>query len=172
MRGRAAPDDAATDRRCVRHRALARVLAPLAVAVVLASCGSSPTPSTAATPASATEHATVSAGPVLTVPADFPIDVHLPAAAYTILNVARTPTSVVLTVHSSQPRDRLYAEYDAAMKAAGWKQAMAVQPSPAESVMTFRKGTRVLTVSLATRAGGSDAGTDVALQLNRELPGH
>jgi hypothetical protein len=37
--------------------------------------------------------------------------------------------------------------------------------------MTFRKDSRVLTVSLVTRVGGSDEGTDIGLQLASEKPG-
>ncbi len=138
----------------------------LAVALLaLAACGRAPTPAPVAPAVPADDHARVTAGPVREVPADFPTDVHLPAVAYVIRSVARSPGGIALSLHSSQPRERLLAEYVAAMKAGGWQEVAALQASPTSSALSYRKDQRALTIVLTPRTGGSDEGTDIDLQL-------
>ncbi len=112
-----------------------------------------------------------SSGGNLTVPADFPTDVHLPSAAYTISNVVQMGPTVIITLHSSSSLTMLYAEYDTRMKSAGWKEAMAVQSSQSESMLNFQKDNRIVTVTLAAKSGSSDGGTEVSLQHMVEKPG-
>ena len=112
-----------------------------------------------------------SSGGNLSVPADFPTDVHLPSAAYTISNVVQMGPTMIITLHSPSSLTTLYAEYDTKMKSAGWKEAMAVQSSQSESTLNFQKDNRVVTVTLAAKSGSSDDGTEVSLQHMVEKPG-
>jgi hypothetical protein len=104
-----------------------------------------------------------SSGNNLTVPAEFPTDVHLPKTAYTISNVVQMGHTIILTLHSPSTMNELYVEYDTTMKSAGWKEAMAMQSSQAESLLSFQKDNRVVTVTLAAQSG-QGGGTNVSLQ--------
>ena len=114
--------------------------------------------------------ATVTSGGNLGLPKDFPSDVHLPSAAYTVSNVVQMGPSTVITLHSAVPAATLFAEYDSAMKAAGWKEVMAVQSAQSTSAMSFQKDDRVVSVSLdaSTDQGG---GTNITLQHVAQKPG-
>jgi hypothetical protein len=114
---------------------------------------------------------TASSGSHVALPTDFPTDVHLPSAAYTISNVVQMGPTVIITLHTSSSLNTLYAEYDTTMKSAGWKEAMAVQSSQSESMLNFQKDNRVVTVTLAAKTGSSDGGTDVSVQHMVEKPG-
>jgi DNA-binding protein YbaB len=106
--------------------------------------------------------ATVNTGGNVALPKDFPSDVHLPAG-YTIKNAMQMGPTIVLTMHAPAAMQALYSEYDSSMKSGGWTEAMAMQSSQSESVLTFQKGQRNVTVSIlgATDSGG---GSDVSLQ--------
>jgi len=110
--------------------------------------------------------ATVSSGGNLGLPKDFPTDVHLPAS-YTIRSAITVGPAVVLDMHTPAAMQAVYAEYDNAMKAGGWTEAMAMQNSDKESVLTFQKYKRsvIVTVVASTDAGG---GTDVHVQSTSE----
>jgi len=105
--------------------------------------------------------ATVSSGG-LGMPKDFPSDVHLPAS-YTIKNVMQMGPTIVLTMHSPATVQALFAEYDGSMKSGGWTEAMAMQTSQSQSVLTFQKGERNVTVSIVASTD-SAGGSDVSLQ--------
>jgi len=113
----------------------------------------------------------ISSGGNLSVPKDFPTDVHLPSAAYTVTNVMTIGPTVLLVLHSTTPLNKLYAEYDTTMKSAGWKEAMAIQSSDSGAMLSFQKDNRVVSVSLAVKQGSSDGGTDVTLQHVVQKPG-
>ena len=106
--------------------------------------------------------ATVSSGGNLGLPKDFPTDVHMPAS-YTIKSAITAGPAVVLDMHTPVAMQAVYSEYDSAMKAGGWTEAMAMQNSDKESVLTFQKDKRSVIVSIvaSTDSGG---GTDVHLQ--------
>jgi hypothetical protein len=112
-----------------------------------------------------------SSGGNLAVPNDFPTDVHLPSAAYTVTNVVQMGQTMIVILHSTMPMNALYAEYDTKMKSAGWKEAMAMQSSQSGSILSFQKDNRVVTVTLAVKSGSSDSGTDVSLQHVVQKPG-
>jgi len=97
------------------------------------------------------------------IPKDFPSDVHLPAAAYTVNNMVQMGPSTVVTLHSAASVATLFAEYDSAMKAAGWKEVMALQSAQSTSAMSFQKDDRVVSVSLETSTDPS-GGTNITLQ--------
>ena len=113
--------------------------------------------------------ATVSSGGNLGMPKDFPTDVHLPSTAYTVSNVMQMGPSTVITLHSAAPAATLFAEYDSAMKAAGWKEVMAVQSAQSASALSFQKDERV--VSLSLEASSDKGGTDITLQHVAQKPG-
>jgi len=106
--------------------------------------------------------ATVSTGGNLGLPKEFPSDVHLPAS-YTIKNAITVGPTVVLDMHAPAAMQAVYSEYDNTMKAGGWTEAMAMQSSDKESVLTFQKDKRsvIVTVVASTDVGG---GTDVHVQ--------
>lgn len=114
--------------------------------------------------------ATVNSGGNLAMPKDFPSDVHLPVAAYTVSNVMQMGPTTVVTLHAVSPAATLFGEYDSMMKANGWKEAMAVQSSQSASVLTFQKDDRVVSVSLEA-SSDQGGGTDITLQHVAQKPG-
>lgn len=110
--------------------------------------------------------ATVTSGGNLALPKDFPSDVHLPAS-YAIRSAMTAGPAMVLDMHTPAAMQAVYSEYDSAMKAGGWTEAMAMQNSDKESVLTFQKDKRSVIVSVvaSTEAGG---GTDVHVQSTSE----
>ncbi len=98
------------------------------------------------------------------LPKDFPSDIHLPND-YTIKTTMTVPNGLVLELHAPATLQVLYADYDTKMKAAGWTEAMAMQSSDKESMLTFTKGKRNVVVSLTVP---DDGGTDVHLQAANE----
>jgi hypothetical protein len=113
----------------------------------------------------------ISSGGNLSVPKEFPTDVHLPSTAYTVTNVMTFGPTMMLVLHSTAPMNTLFAEYDTSMKSAGWKEAMAIQSSNSGSVLSFQKDNRVVTVTLAVKSGSGDGGTDISLQHVVQKPG-
>jgi hypothetical protein len=138
----------------------------LATGLALAGCGggTNETTSTKHT-AMSLDRPTTDSGPAHEIPNDFPLDVHLPAVAYTIGHVVRSSAFMELSLHTSQARNELYAEYEAAMKSSGWREVMSAQASPSQWVLSFNKGDRQVNVSLLDRADSDDHGTDVGLRL-------
>ncbi len=108
--------------------------------------------------------ATVTSGGSLGMPKDFPSDVHLPSSAYTVTNVMQMGPSTVITLHSSAAAAALFAEYDSAMKASGWKEVMAVQSSQSTSALSFQKDDRVVSISMESSPGGTDVTLQHAVQ--------
>ena len=106
--------------------------------------------------------ATVSSGRNVALPKDFPSDVHLPASK-TIKSALTAGPAVVLDMHTPAAMQAVYSEYDSTMKAGGWTEAMAMQSSDKESVLTFQKDKRsvIVTIVASTDSGG---GSDVHLQ--------
>jgi hypothetical protein len=104
------------------------------------------------------------------IPKDFPSDVHLPSAAYTVNNMVQMGPSTVVTLHSAAPVATLFAEYDGAMKSAGWKEVMAVQSAQSASALSFQKDDRVVSVSLETSTD-QGGGTNITLQHVAQKPG-
>ncbi|HTD29884.1 MAG TPA: hypothetical protein VK660_10900 [Xanthomonadaceae bacterium] len=116
--------------------------------------------------------AKISSGTNLSIPTDFPSDVHLPTAAYSVHNVMQMgPTMTVVTLHSTTPMSALYSEYDTKMKSSGWKEVVAIQSSDSGAMLNFQKDNRVVTVTLSTKPGSSDGGTDVNVQHVVQKPG-
>jgi hypothetical protein len=113
----------------------------------------------------------VNTGTNLALPKNFPSDLHLPSTAYTISNVVKMdpPDTIkkdptfVLTLHASAPISSLSAEYATAMKSAGWSETMTTQSAQSQSLMTFQKFNRVVTVTLVA-VQGQDGGTNVSVQ--------
>lgn len=101
--------------------------------------------------------AKISVGGNVALPKDFPSDVHLPAS-YTIRSAVTMPQGVVIDLHAPAAMQALYSEYDGTMKSAGWTEAMAMQSSQSESVLTFQKDKRsvVVTIVATSDGGGSD----------------
>lgn len=99
------------------------------------------------------------------LPKDFPTDVHLPSS-YVIRTAATVPNNVVLELHTSAAMQAVYADYDTSMKSGGWTEAMAMQSSDKESVLTFQKGQRSVVVTMVAAADGN--GTDVHVQATNE----
>jgi len=116
--------------------------------------------------------AKISSGTNVSIPTDFPTDVHLPATAYVVHSVVQMgPTMTIVSLHLSSPVDKLYAEYDTSMKSAGWKEVLAMQSAQSGSVLSFQKDNRVVTVTMAAKPGSSDGGTDVNIQHVVQKPG-
>lgn len=97
----------------------------------------------------------------VTLPKDFPSDVHLPAS-YSITTAINATGGTVLEMHTPAAMQAVYSDYDSAMKAGGWTEAMAMQTSDKESMLNFTKGERNVVVSIAA---ASEGGTDVHLQV-------
>ena len=138
----------------------------LATGLALAGCGGRTGEATDAKQAAVSiERPATDSGPARTVPTDFPLDVHLPSVAYTIGHVVRASAFMEISLHTSQARNALYAEYETAMKSAGWREAIAAQTATDQWVLSFSKGDRLVTVSLLDRPDSDDHGTDVGLRL-------
>ncbi len=105
---------------------------------------------------------TVSSGNNVPLPKDFPSDVHLPAS-YTIKSAIQSGPMTMLVMHTPAAMQALYSEYDGSMKSGGWTEAMAMQSSQSESVLSFQKDRRNVTVSI-TASTDADGGSDVSLQ--------
>ena len=99
----------------------------------------------------------VQVGSNVPLPKDFPADVHLPSS-YTVRSALTAPQAVIVDLHSPAAVQALYSEYDSTMKSGGWTEAMAMQSSQSESVLTFQKDKRsvVVTIVAASDGGGSD----------------
>ncbi|MBS0463058.1 MAG: hypothetical protein JSS41_11375 [Proteobacteria bacterium] len=103
----------------------------------------------------------MNAGGNVALPRDFPSDVHLPAN-YTLKSVITVAGATVLEMHVAGAMQAVYGEYDGAMKADGWTQAVAMQTSDKESMFNFTKGQRNAVVTITAADGG---GSDVHLQV-------
>jgi hypothetical protein len=99
------------------------------------------------------------------LPKDFPSDVHLPGK-YTIKSAMQMGPTFVLTMHSPDAVQALFADYDHSMKAGGWNEAMAMQTSDKESTLTFQKDKRSVVVVITAASDG--AGTEVNVQTTSE----
>ncbi|HEY2344891.1 MAG TPA: hypothetical protein VGH80_03290 [Xanthomonadaceae bacterium] len=107
----------------------------------------------------------VNSGNGVALPKDFPSDVHLPGS-YTIKSAVQIGPTTALNMHTSDTMQSLYAEYDTSMKSGGWTEAMAMQSSDKESVLTFQKDKRSVVVSIVASSDGG--GADVSLQSTAE----
>lgn len=104
----------------------------------------------------------MNAGGNVALPKDFPSDVHLPPT-HTLKSVITVAGATVLDMHVQGAMQAVYAEYDGAMKADGWTEAMAMQTSDKESMFNFTKGQRAVVVTItAADSGGSDVHLQVA----------
>jgi hypothetical protein len=113
--------------------------------------------------------AKISNGSDLAMPKDFPSDVHLPSSRYTVSDVVQIGPSTIVKLQTQAPLKDVSAEYDTAMKAAGWTEAMAMQSSQSEAIFSFQKKDRSVTVSLS--AASDQGGTEVTVQHTAQKPG-
>lgn len=143
---------------------LRKALVVLSFELLLAGCGRSPEPQAAAPTAAVsadqpakpgTESPTIGLGNVqiqsgagLSLPADFPKDIYLPASK-SIENVAHLGpmTSVVLSL--ADPPASLLGDIQTQMKALGWKTAMSMQGGAQSSVLAFSKTDRSVMYSVS-----------------------
>lgn len=103
----------------------------------------------------------MNSGGNVSLPKDFPSDVHLPAS-YSIRTAINAQGGTVLEMHTPAALQAVYSDYDSSMKAGGWTEAMAMQTSDKESMLNFTKGERNVVVSIVSADGG---GSDVHLQV-------
>jgi hypothetical protein len=108
----------------------------------------------------------MNSGGNVALPKDFPSDVHLPSS-YTIKTAVTVPQGVILELHTPATMQSVYADYDSTMKSGGWTEAMAMQSSEKESVLTFQKDKRSVIVSIVA-SSDSGGGADVHLQSTSE----
>jgi hypothetical protein len=106
----------------------------------------------------------MNSGGNVALPKDFPADVHLPGS-YTLKTAITVPNGAVLEMHTPASIQAVYSEYDSSMKAGGWTEAMAMQSSDKESVLSFQKPKRNVMVSITAADGG---GADVHLQASSD----
>jgi len=97
----------------------------------------------------------MNSGDNVPLPKDFPSDVHLPAG-YKVRNAVSAPQAVMLDLHTPATAQAVFSEYDSAMKAAGWTEAMAIQSPDSGSSLTFTKQKRNVVVVIRSGEGGTD----------------
>lgn len=107
----------------------------------------------------------VNSGDNVPLPKDFPSDIHLPGT-YTVKSAVQMGPSMILEMHTPATVQAVYSDYDSSMKSGGWKEAMAMQTSANESMLSFQKDNRTVVVSI-TAASNVD-GSDVHLQSTSE----
>lgn len=110
--------------------------------------------------------ATVNSGGNVPLPKDFPSDVHLPSS-YTIKSAMQMGPMVALTLHTPAAMQAVYSDYDSSMKSGGWTEAMAMQTSDKESMLTFQKDKRNVVVAI-TSSSDAGGGSDVSVQSTSE----
>ena len=147
-------------------------LSLLLLAVVLAGCR--PTADTMATTVRFdTFGDRVSAGPVearsttLSLPADFPGDVHLPAH-YAIDNITEMPGTRIVHLLAEGQVTALSRETRHAMEATGWQRRLATQHAGDSAVLAFEKDGRSALFAFDRNRPvqpSDDAGVIVSVQL-------
>jgi hypothetical protein len=108
----------------------------------------------------------INSGGEVALPKDFPSDVHLPGK-YTIKSAMQMGPAFVLSMHSPDAVQAVFADYDKSMKAGGWNESAAMQTSDRESVLTFQKDKRNVAIVL-TASHDAGGGSDVNVQTTSE----
>lgn len=128
-------------------------------------------PGTAPTIASSAMRPTAAAPPLrardaeaLVLPADFPIDVFVPAG-YSVNSVMDSGPMQVVSLRSRGRVSALFADAKGAMRTHGWTQTLAMQTAADNAMLSFEKDGRAAVLSFDQ--SGSDHDVTTSVQLRR-----
>jgi hypothetical protein len=106
---------------------------------------------------------TISAGADVALPASFPKDVFLPAD-YKVESAMELPNAMIVHVLATGTLEAIAPEADKAMQAQGWKPALTMADTPQAHIVSWEKGERHATLTLAGDA--KQNGVQVGYQLS------